>query len=380
MSKGNLLYGQSGGPTAVINASALGLFLEALEREEIGEIYACHFGIEGFLKEDLIDIRKMPKEELLALRHKAGAHFGSCRYQLKTEEEYDKILALFKKYDIRYFFYNGGNDSMDTCHKIGDFFKRVGYDCKVIGIPKTIDNDLPETDHTPGFGSAAKYVAMTECELIDDLDSYAKGRVTIIEVMGRNAGWLTAASAYSQTKTRKPHLIYVPERPFVMAEFLQEVKAVYEKEKQCVVAVSEGIKDEAGKLISEGNLDAFGHSQLGGVASYLCTVVENELKIKTRYIEMSLLQRCAAHLASETDIKEAMACGREALRFALAGETDKMVSIFVDQREPYTVSYQTVPCANVANQVKVLSEDYLYEKNGQIRPEFLTYVKKFIED
>ena len=380
MSKGNLLYGQSGGPTAVINASALGLFLEALEREEIGEIYACHFGIEGFLKEDLIDIRKMPKDELLALRHKAGAHFGSCRYQLKTEEEYNKILALFKKYDIRYFFYNGGNDSMDTCHKIGDFFKRVGYDCKVIGIPKTIDNDLPETDHTPGFGSAAKYVAMTECELIDDLDSYAKGRVTIIEVMGRNAGWLTAASAYSQAKTGKPHLIYVPERPFVMAEFLQEVKAVYEKDKQCVVAVSEGIKDEQGKLISEGNLDAFGHSQLGGVASYLCTVVENELKIKTRYIEMSLLQRCAAHLASETDTKEAMACGREALRFALAGETDKMVSICVDQREPYTVSYKTVPCAKVANQVKVLSEDYLYEKNGQIRPEFLTYVKKFIED
>lgn len=380
MAKGNLLYGQSGGPTAVINASALGLFLEAMEREEIGEIYACHFGIEGFLEEDLINIRRMPREELLSLRHKPGAHFGSCRYQLKTEEEYEKILELFKKYNIRYFFYNGGNDSMDTCHKIGMYFNRVGYDCKVIGIPKTIDNDLPETDHTPGFGSAAKYVAVTEQEVITDLDSYKKGRVTILEVMGRNAGWLTAVSAYPQAKTGKPHLIYVPERPFVMQDFLSAVAKIYKKEKQCVVAVSEGIKDEQGKLISEGKLDAFGHSQLGGVASYLCGVVERELGIKTRYIEMSLLQRCAAHLASETDIEEAMACGREALRFALRGESDKMVGISVISRDPYAVEYITVPFEAVANQVKELSECYLYPENGKIHPDFLDYVKKFIED
>lgn len=379
MPKGNLLYGQSGGPTAVINASALGLFLEAMEREEIGEIYACHFGIEGFLKEDLIDIRKMEKDELLSLRHKAGAHFGSCRYQLKTEEEYQKILALFQKYNIRYFFYNGGNDSMDTCHKIGMYFNQVGYDCKVIGIPKTIDNDLPETDHTPGFGSAAKYVAVTEQEVITDLDSYKKGRVTILEVMGRNAGWLTAVSAYPQAKTGKPHLIYIPERPFIMADFLKDVKAIYETEKQCVVAVSEGIKDEQGKLISEGNLDAFGHSQLGGVASYLCGIVEAELGIKTRYIEMSLLQRCAAHLASETDIEEAMACGREALRFALRGESDKMVAITVTSRDPYQVTYTTAPFAAVANQVKALSECYLYPENGKIHPDFIDYVKIFVE-
>lgn len=379
MAKGNVLYGQSGGPTAVINASALGLFLEAMEREEVGEIYACHFGIEGLLKEDIINVRELPREELLALRHKAGAHFGSCRYQLKTEEEYERILALFEKYNIRYFFYNGGNDSMDTCHKIGAYFARVGYDCKVLGIPKTIDNDLPETDHTPGFGSAAKYVAVTEQELIDDINSYKKGRVTIIEVMGRNAGWLTATSAYLQAKTGKPHLIYVPERPFAMQDFLNAVQEIYQKEKNCVVALSEGIKDEQGKLISEGNLDAFGHSQLGGVASYLCGVVEDRLSIKTRYIEMSLLQRCAAHLTSEVDIEEAMACGREALRFALNGETDKMVSIAVTSRQPYHAEYTVVPLGAVANQVKALDERYLYPENGKIHPNFVDYVKIFVE-
>ncbi len=379
MQKGNVLYGQSGGPTAVINASALGLLLECFEHEEVGEIYACHFGIEGFLREDIIDVRAMPKEELLALRHLPGAYFGSCRYQLKTEEEYEKILALFKKYNIRYFFYNGGNDSMDTCHKIGMYFGKVGYDCKVMGIPKTIDNDLVETDHTPGFGSAAKYVAVTEAELIGDIDSYAKGRVNIIEVMGRNAGWLTAASAYTQAKTGKPHLIYVPERPFVMEDFLKDVSEIYAREKNCVVAVSEGIKDESGKLISEGNLDAFGHSQLGGVASYLCGIVEDKLKIKTRYIEMSLLQRCASHLASEVDIEEAMACGREALRFALAGESDKMVSISVTSRDPYKVTYTTAPFEAVANAVKPLFDEYLYPENGKIHPDFVEYVKPFIE-
>lgn len=379
MQKGNVLYGQSGGPTAVINASALGLFLECLDREEIGEIYACHFGIEGFLHEDIIDVRAMPKEELFALRHLPGAYFGSCRYRLKTVEEQEKLLELFKKYNIRYFFYNGGNDSMDTCHKLGGYFDKVGYDCKVIGIPKTIDNDLVETDHTPGFGSAARYVAVTEMELFGDIDSYAKGRVTIIEMMGRNAGWLTATSAYPQSKTGRPHLIYVPERPFVMGDFLKAVAEIYEREKNCVVAVSEGIKDENGKLISEGNLDAFGHSQLGGVASYLCGIVENVLHIKSRYIEMSLIQRCARHLASEVDVQEAMACGREALRFALAGESDKMVSIAVTSRNPYKVDFTTVSLGAVANAVKPLLDEYLYPDNGKIRPNFVEYVKPFIE-
>lgn len=378
MVKGNVLYGQSGGPTAVINASALGLFSECFSHEEIGEIYACHYGIEGLLKDDLINVRNMSKEALMDLEHQPGAYFGSCRYQLKTEEEYAQILKLFQKHNIRYFFYNGGNDSMDTCHKIGDYFGKVGYDCRVIGIPKTIDNDLPKTDHTPGFGSAARYVATTERELIADIDSYAKGRVTVIEVMGRNAGWLTAASVFPQSQTGMPHLIYVPERPFVMEDFLAQVNSIYQKEKKCVVAVSEGIKNEQGQLISEGHLDAFGHTQLGGVASYLCSVVEEQLHIKTRYIEISLLQRCAAHLKSKIDTEEAMACGREALRFALKGETDKMVSIAVESESPYQAVYETVPLEEVANQVKPLDEQYLFPENGQIQPSYLDYVKKFI--
>lgn len=379
MIKGNVLYGQSGGPTAVINSSALGLFLECFKHEEVEEIYACHYGIEGLLKEDLIDVRKISKYKLMQLKDKAGAYFGSCRYQIKDEKDYDRILEIFKKYNIRYFFYNGGNDSMDTCNKISKYMEKVGYECYVIGIPKTIDNDLMETDHTPGFGSALKYVVTSELELIDDINSYEKGRVTIIEVMGRNAGWLTAASVYAQNKTAMPHLIYVPELPFDMDSFLNKVKEIYQKEKKVVVAVSEGIKDKDGKLISEGNLDAFGHSQLGGVASYLCTVVEEKLNIKTRYIEISLLQRCAAHLQSKVDVKEAMDFGKYALKFALEGKTDQMVGIKVLSNRPYRFKYIPIPLEKVANGVKEVDKKYLNEENGSIKPLYLTYINKFMD-
>jgi len=379
MIRGNVLYGQSGGPTAVINASALGLFLECFKHEEIEKVYACHYGIEGILKDDLIDVSLISKYRLMQLKNKPGAYFGSCRYQVKEEKDYEKILEIFKKYNIRYFFYNGGNDSMDTCNKISKFLNKVNYECKVIGIPKTIDNDLMYTDHTPGFGSALKYVVTSEMELIDDINSYKKGRVTIIEVMGRNAGWLTASSFYVQNKTGMPHLIYVPERPFNIDDFLEKVQDIYKKEHKCVVAVSEGIKDRNNKLISEGHVDAFGHSQLGGVASYLCQIVEEKLKIKTRYIEMSLLQRCAAHLQSKLDVKEAMNFGKYALKFALAGENDKMVGIKVISNRPYRFKYIAIPLSDVANGVKELDNQYLYRENGKIKPLYLTYINKFIE-
>lgn len=378
MIKGNVLYGQSGGPTSVINASALGLFLECFKHNEIDKVYACRFGIEGVLKDDLIDIGTFSKYKLMQLKTKAGAFFGSCRYQIKDDKDYERILEIFKKYNIRFFFYNGGNDSMDTCNKISKFLQSVNYECKVIGIPKTIDNDLMYTDHTPGFGSALKYVVTSELELIDDINSYEKGRVTIIEVMGRNAGWLTASSVYAQNKTGMPHLIYVPERPFDMDKFLNKVEEIYKKERKCVVAVSEGIKDKNNKLISEGNLDAFGHSQLGGVASYLCTIIENKLKIKTRYIEMSLLQRCGAHLQSDLDVKEAMEFGKHALKFALNGENDKMVGIKVISNRPYKFKYITIPLSDVANGVKELSDEYLEKENGKIKYSYLTYINKFM--
>ena len=379
MLKGNVLYGQSGGPTSVINASALGLFLECFKHEEIEKVYACHYGIEGLLKDDLIDISSISKYKLMQLKNKAGAFFGSCRYQIKKDEDYARILEMFKKYNIRYFFYNGGNDSMDTCNKISKYLNSVNYECRVIGIPKTIDNDLVLTDHTPGFGSALKYVVTSSLELIDDINSYEKGRVTIIEIMGRNAGWLTASSVYAKNKTGMPHLIYVPELPFDKEEFFKDVKEIYEREKKCVVAVSEGIKDKDGKLISEGNLDAFGHSQLGGVSSYLCQQIEEHLNIKTRYIEISLLQRCAAHLQSSVDVKEAKDFGKYALKFALNGENDKMVAIKVTSNRPYKYKYITVPLSDVANSVKELDTKYLGSKNGEIKDNYLTYINKFMD-
>ena len=381
--KGACMFAQSGGPTSVINASAAGVFIEALAQENITKVYGAAHGIKGILTESFYDMGQEDMAELELLKYTPSSALGSVRYKLKDasvdDTDYKRILEVFKKYDIRYFFYNGGNDSMDTCNKISKFMANSGYECNVIGVPKTIDNDLFGTDHCPGYGSAAKYVSTTVMEVNLDAKVYDTGMVCIIEVMGRNAGWLTAASAYAQAKTGKPHLIYVPERPFVLEDFLAEVRDIYQKEKNCVVALSEGIKDGQGKLISEGNLDAFGHSQLGGVASYLCGVVEDRLGIKTRYIEMSLLQRCAAHLASEVDIEEAMACGREALRFALNGETDKMVSIAVTSRQPYHAEYTVVPLGAVANQVKALDECYLYPENGKIRPDFVDYVKIFVE-
>lgn len=379
MVKGNVLYGQSGGPTSVINASALGLFLECFKHEEIEKVYACHYGIEGLLKDDLIDVGEISKYKLMQLKETPSAYFGSCRYQIKEQKDYDKILEIFKKYNIRYFFYNGGNDSMDTCNKISKYLTSVNYDCKVIGIPKTIDNDLVLTDHTPGFGSALKYVVTSELELIADINSYKSGRVTIIEIMGRNAGWLTASSLFAQNKTGMPHLIYVPERPFDMDKFLKDVNDIYQKEKKCVVAVSEGIKDSNNKLISEGNIDAFGHSQLGGVASYLCQKVEEKLNIKTRYIEISLLQRCASHLQSKVDVKEAMEFGRHALKFALNGENDKMVGIKVISNRPYKFKYIAIPLSEVANGVKELDDKYLNKENGSIKPLYLTYINKFMD-
>ncbi len=379
MNKGNVLYGQSGGPTSVINSSALGLFLECFKNKEIDQVYAAKNGIEGVLKEDLININSFSKYKLMQLKDKPGAYFGSCRYKIKKEEDYEKILQVFKKYNIRYFFYNGGNDSMDTAYKIGEYFKAVNYDCKVIGIPKTIDNDLVITDHTPGFGSALNYIVISEMEIAYDLNSYEEGRVTIIEVMGRDTGWLVAGSIYSQNKLGMPHLIYVPELPFDKEDFLKKVEEIYKREKKCFVAVSEGIKDKDNKLISEGHVDAFGHSQLGGVASYLCQLVEERLNIKTRYIEMSLLQRCGAHLQSKLDVKEAMDFGKYALKYALEGETNKMVSIKVISNRPYHYKYFLTPLEEIANKVKVLDKKYLYEENGKIKDSYLTYINKFID-
>lgn len=382
MKKGNLLYGQSGGPTSVINASLYGVVKEALSSDDIDKVYGALHGINGILNEEFYDFNEN-QNEIEKLPYTPGAFLGSVRHKLKDanddESEYLRILEVFKKYNIRYFFYNGGNDSMDTCNKISKYLTSKNYECKVIGVPKTIDNDLPLVDHTPGFGSAAKYLISTIMELVLDTNVYKKGRVTIVEVMGRDTGWLTASSVVAKAKLGKPHLIYVPETTFVMEDFLNKVQEIYNKEQKVFVVVSEGIKDKEGKEVGASNdLDAFGHAQMGGVSSYLASVVKNKLGISTRGIEINLSQRCAAHHASKVDVDEAIEVGRYAVRSALEGISDVMIGIKVNNHKDYDPTFVRVPLGEVANQIKYLDSKYL-ESDSMIATSFLEYVLPLIK-
>ncbi|MGI6040169.1 MAG: 6-phosphofructokinase, partial [Eubacteriales bacterium] len=306
--RGACIIGQSGGPTSVINASAYGAIRTALDSDSITRVLGAAHGIKGVLDDVLYDMSKEDPAELERLKYTPSSALGSCRYKLADPDEddtdYKRILEIFKKYDVRYFFYNGGNDSMDTCNKISKYMMKVGYECRVMGIPKTIDNDLFGTDHCPGYGSAAKYVATSCMEVFHDANVYDTGQITIIEIMGRHAGWLCAASALATHMGAGPDLIYLPELAFDLDTFLKDVMDVYNEKGKCIVAVSEGIHDKDGKFISEygSNLasttDSFGHAQLGGLAATLSSIVKEKTGAKVRDIEFSLLQRCAAHVAS----------------------------------------------------------------------------------
>ncbi|MFA5542662.1 MAG: 6-phosphofructokinase, partial [Bacilli bacterium] len=366
--KGAVLFGQSGGPTSVINASAAGVFIEALNSDLITDIYGAEHGIRGILDERFFDIRKEDIEELYFLKNTPSSELGSVRYKLKNPEvddtDYKRILEVFKKYNVRYFFYNGGNDSMDTCNKISKFLQAADWECRVIGVPKTIDNDLFGTDHCPGFGSAAKYVATSIMEIYKDAHVYDTSLVTVVEIMGRNAGWLTAASSLGSLKGNGPDLIYLPELPFDMNKFIEDVKKVAAvKKNNVLIAVSEGIKDANGKYISEysSNLkrDSFGHAQLGGVASILAGIISDELNVKVRPIEFSLLQRCAAHVGSKTDVEEAFNAGRMAVKYALEGNTDNMVIFKREPGEDYKISYELLNLNLVANTEKTVPLDWI---------------------
>lgn len=331
--RGACVIGQSGGPTAVINASAYGVIKTALEMPEITNVYSAQYGIKGVLGDRLFDMSKEDDAELAYLLNTPSSAFGSCRYKIadpdKDDTDYKRILEIFKKYNIRYFFYNGGNDSMDTCNKISRYMEKVGYECRVIGIPKTIDNDLALTDHCPGYASSAKYIATSCAEMIRDTVTYDVGTITIIEIMGRHAGWLTAASALARISGYGPDLIYLPEITFDMDSFIDKVKTLYAKNGKVFVAVSEGITYEDGRFVSEATqsaTDGFGHAQLGGLAVILADRVKKATGAKVRPIEFSLLQRCAAHMASKTDIDEAFLAGKTAIEAAVAGETGKMVA------------------------------------------------------
>ena len=390
MLKGAAIFGQSGGPTSVINASASGVFQQALKEESITAVYGAAHGIRGILNEEFYDISKETQEQLDLLKTTPSSALGSVRYKLKNADvddtDYKRLLEVFKKYNIRYFFYNGGNDSMDTCNKISKFMAKSGYECRVIGVPKTIDNDLSVTDHCPGYGSAAKYVATTIMEVYHDANVYDTPMITIIEIMGRNAGWLTAASMLAAYKGAGPDLIYLPEVPFTLEKFLSDVKKVYESkaDHKVIVAVSEGCKDSQGRYIAEMTQslakDAFGHAQLGGAASVLGDIVKNEFKCKVRSIEFSLMQRCAAHIGSKTDIEEAFLAGKEAVKAAVNGHTDYMIGFertYVDSK--YVGNTILVSLADAANTEKTVPLDWLNDEKNFLKQEFIDYALPLIQ-
>ena len=384
---GSVIIGQSGGPSAVINASAYGVIKTALENENITKVYGAFHGIKGVLNDQLMIMDEEDPKELELLLSTPSSALGSCRYKIADPDvddaDYKRILEIFQKYNVRYFFYNGGNDSMDTCNKISKYMNRVGYECRVMGVPKTIDNDLAGTDHCPGFASAAKYIATSVMEVSRDCHVYDTGMVTIIECMGRHAGWLTAAAALAGVKGDGPDLIYLPEVDFHMDSFLADVKRVYEEKKNCIVAVSEGIHYADGTFVSEAKTsgtDGFGHAQLGGLAARLADVVKAATGAKVRPIELSLLQRCAAHCASGTDIAESFLSGKTAVEAAVAGETDKMVGFACTRGEDgYRCEPKLFDLSPVASTEKKVPTEWINAQGNQVTQAFIDYCLPLIQ-
>ena len=384
---GAAIFGQSGGPTAVINASAYGVIRAALDAEEITKVYGAEHGIKGVLDDRLFVMDEEDPEELRLLLHTPSSALGSCRYKMADPEvddtDYKRILEIFKKYNVRYFFYNGGNDSMDTCNKISRFMESADYECRVMGVPKTIDNDLYGTDHCPCFASAAKYIATSCMEINKDARVYDNGMITIVEIMGRHAGWLAGSAALATEFGSGPDLIYLPEVDFDMDKFLSDVEKIYKKNGKVLVAVSEGIHYADGSFVSEAKTsatDGFGHAQLGGLASMLAEIVKERTGAKVRGIELSLLQRCGAHLASETDIEEACASGMEAVHQAVNGVTGKMVAF---QRESIDGAYHCklvlIPLTDVANYEKKVPLEWINDEHNGLKHEFIDYVLPLIQ-
>ena len=368
MSKMNAFYAQSGGVTAVINASACGVIETARKhKDRIANVYAGRNGIIGALTEDMIDTNKESASAIAALRHTPGGAFGSARYKLKGIEqnraEYERLIEVFRAHDIGYFFYNGGNDSMDTAHKVSQISKRMGFPVTCLGIPKTVDNDLPVTDNCPGFGSVAKYIAVSTQEAALDVASMAKTstKVFVLEVMGRHAGWIAAAGGLAgKTEADAPHIILFPEVPFRKREFLQRVKHCVKTYDYCVIVVSEGAAYKNGKFLAEaGTRDAFGHAQLGGVAPVVANMVRESLGYKYHYAVADYLQRSARHIASATDVKQAYAVGEAAVKFALQGKTAVMPVIKRVSDSPYRWKIEHAPLSRIANKEKMVPKRYI---------------------
>jgi ATP-dependent phosphofructokinase / diphosphate-dependent phosphofructokinase len=386
--KKNAFYAQSGGVTAVINATACGVIEAARQhKNKIGNVYAGRNGIIGALTEDLIDTSKESSANIRALLHTPAGAFGSCRHKLKSvtdnRREYERLIEVFKAHDIGYFFYNGGNDSQDTAYKISQFSKSLGYPLTCIGIPKTVDNDLVYTDNCPGFGSVAKYVAVSIREAGFDVASMAatSTKVFILEVMGRHAGWIAAAGGLAAEKTGDaPHLILFPEVTFNPDKFLARVKQSVEKFGYCAIVASEGIRNSSGQFLSESGLkDAFGHSQLGGVAPVLAQMIKDNLKYKYHWAVADYLQRSARHIASQVDVEQSYALGKTAIQYAIVGKNAVMLTIKRTSSTPYRWKIGDVPLEKVANKEKILPKNFISSDGFGITSACRRYLQPLIQ-
>ena len=386
--KGNVIVGQSGGPTAAINATLSGVIRgakKALADGYVEKIYGMRNGIEGFLEDRLIDLDAAfaDLKDLSLLEATPSAALGSCRKKLPApelgNETFEKIFSLFKKYDIRYFFYIGGNDSMDTVAKLTVYSKMVNYDLRAVGVPKTIDNDLAATDHTPGFGSAAKFVATTISEILCDTAVYRIPAVTIVEVMGRDAGWLTTSAALPSLNGKQVDYIYLPEVAFSVEAFLDDVRAALKRHPNVVIAVSEGIRDAEGNYISaSGKKDNFGHVQLTGAGRVLESIVKEAIGCKVRSIELNLPQRCASHIASLTDIKESVMTGEAAVNFAVRGSAGTMVCMKRYENSEYEIYFEALDVLSIANAVRSVPLEYINEAHNGVTQACLDYLAPLI--
>ena len=377
--------GQSGGPTAVVNASVAGIIAEALNHDCVEEVYGALNGVLGLLQEDLIDLASESQQQIRALKHTPGAALGSCRYKLKKQADFDRVLEVFKAHNIRYFFYIGGNDSQDTATKISAHAVAQGYELRVIGVPKTVDNDLPATDHCPGFGSTAKFIATTVRELALDNEAMGQGDlVSIVEVMGRSAGWIAASASLAKRRDQPhdpPHLIYLPEIPFSQDKCLEDIRRVLKREKFCQIVVSEGLTDSDGNYVSaDPALDAFGHAQLGGAGEFIKNLVEANLPgVKARLSVPGLMQRSAAHSASKVDADEAYLVGQAAVKAAINGETDKLITLVRGDNDTYSCETGLAPLADVANNVKKLPREWINEDGVSMNFQFVRYAQPLIQ-
>ena len=387
MKKRNVLYAQSGGVTAVINATAAGVIETARESKEIGKIYAAKNGILGALKEEIIDTSLESAKEISKLKHTPGGAFGSCRYKLKdpkeNKSEYQRLLDIFVAHNIGYFLYNGGGDSQDTANKIANFTKEMGFPVQCIGIPKTVDNDIPFTDNCPGFGSVAKYIAISTKEAGLDVLSMSETstKVFILEVMGRHAGWIAASSGLAkQNEGDPPHIILFPEITFNKSKMISKVRSSVKKDGYCVIVVSEGVRDRKGNFLADaGTTDAFGHKQLGGVAPQIASIINSSLGYKYHWAVSDYLQRSARHIASQTDLDHAYSVGQAAIKFVLNGENAVMPIIKRGKTKNYTWSIDKVTLSRVANKEKKMPRSFISKDGFSITKSCRDYLNPLVQ-